>query len=110
MCSTPGVRKGRQITSENLGNMYQIFPIHFVSQLMLVKNLATNTGTETQQSEISWWTALRKTLQEIASIVQHHVQFHSGIPGQPLKKSLNYIIAQICQSRYQNAKEIAADQ
>ena len=25
---------------------------------MLVKNLATNTGTETKQSQISWWTAL----------------------------------------------------
>ena len=51
-----------------------------------------------------------KTLQAIASIVQHHVQFHSGIPGRLLKKSLNYIIAQICQSWYQNAKKIAADQ
>ena len=63
---------------------------------MLVENLATNTGTETQQSQISWWTALRKARQAIASIVQHHVQFHSGIPGQLLKKNLNYIIAQIC--------------
>ena len=44
---------------------------------MLVENLATNTGTETQQSQISWWTALRKALQAIASIVQHHAQFHS---------------------------------
>ena len=110
MCSTPGVRKGRLITSENLGNKYQIFPIHFVRQLVLVENLATNIGTEIQQSEMSWWTALRKALQAIVSIVQHHVQFHSGIPGQPLKKSLNYIIPQICQSRSQNAKEIAADQ
>ena len=63
---------------------------------MLVENLATNTGTETQQSQISWWIALRKVFQAIASIIQHHAQFHSGIPGQPLKKSLNYIIAQIC--------------
>ena len=58
MCGTPGVRKGRQITSENLGNTFQIFQIHFVCQLMLVENLATNTGTETKQSQISWWTAL----------------------------------------------------
>ena len=76
MCGTPGVRKGRQSISENLRNTYQIFPIHFVCQLMLVENLATNTGTETQQSQISWWTALRKALQAIASIVQH-AQFHS---------------------------------
>ena len=110
MCGTPGVRKGKQITSENLEKTYQIFPMHFACQLMLVKNLATNTGTETQQSQISWWTALRKALQAIASIVQHHVQFHSGIPGQLLKKNLNYIIANICQNRSQNAKEIAADQ
>ena len=110
MCGTPGVRKGRQSISENLRNTYQIFPIHFVCQLMLVENLATNTGTETQQSQISWWTALRKALQAIASIVQHHVQFHSGIPGQLLKKNLNDIIANICQNRSQNAKEIAADQ
>ena len=58
MCDTPGVRKGRQIISENLGNTFQIFQIHFVCQLMLVKNLATNTGAETKQSQISWWTAL----------------------------------------------------
>ena len=103
MCGTPGVRKRRQITSKNLGNTYQIFPIHFVCQLMLVENLATNTGTETQQIQILWWTAT-------TSIVQHHVQFHSVIPGQPLKKSLNYIIPQICQGRSENDKEIAADQ
>ena len=110
MCGTPGVGKGRQITSENLRNTYQIFLIHVVCQLMLVKNLTTNTGTERQQSQISRWTTLRNALQAIASIVQHHAQFHSGIPEQPLKKSLNYIITQICQSRSQNAKEIAADQ
>ena len=98
MCGTPRVRKGRQITSENLGNTYQIFLRHFICQLRLVENLATNTGTETQQSQTLWWTTLRKEFQAIASIVQHHAQFHSGIPGQPLKKSLNYIITQICQS------------
>ena len=37
----------------------------------------------------------------IASIVQHHLQFHSVIPREPLKMSLNYIIAQIYQSRSQ---------
>ena len=110
MCGTPRVRKGRQITSENLGNMYQIFLTHFVCQLMLVENLATNTGTETQQNQTSWRTTLRKEFQAIVSIVQHHAQFHSGIPGQPLKKSLNYIITQICQSWSQNAIKIAADQ
>ena len=44
--------ESKQITSENLGNTYQIFLIHFVCQLMLAENLATNTGTETQQSDI----------------------------------------------------------
>ena len=63
---------------------------------MLVENPATNTGTETQQSQIPWWTALRKALQAIASIAQHHLQFHSVTSGQSLEKSLNYIIAQIC--------------
>ena len=96
MYGTPGVRKGRQVTSENLRNTYQIFPIYFVCQLMLVENPAINTGTETQQSQISWQTALRKALQAIASIAQH-LQLHSVIPGQPLKNSLSYIIVQICQ-------------
>ena len=52
MCGTSGVRKARQITSENLGNTYQIFLIHFVCQLILAENLATNTGTETQEPDI----------------------------------------------------------
>ena len=30
MCGTPGVRKGRRITLADLGNTYQVFPIHFV--------------------------------------------------------------------------------
>ena len=77
---------------------------------MLVENPVTNTGTEKQQRQILWKTVLRKALQVIASIVQHHLQFHSVIFGQPLKKSLSYIITQICQSRSQNATEIATDQ
>ena len=77
---------------------------------MLVENSATNTGTEKKQRQTLWKTVLGKALQVIASIAQHHLQFHSVILGQPLKKSLNYIIAQICQSGSQNAREIATDQ
>ena len=43
------------------------------------------------------------------SILQHHLQLRSVILGNPLKKSLNYIIAQICQSGSQNATEFKAD-
>ena len=40
-------------------------------------------------------------VEAIASIVQHDLQFHSVIPKQPLKKRLNYIIAQISVSKCQ---------
>ena len=36
------------------GPSCQVFPIHFVYQLMLVENPATNKGTGTQQSQILW--------------------------------------------------------
>ena len=107
---TSGVRKRRKITWENFGNTYQVFPIHFICQLMLVKNLATNTGIWSQQGQISWWKALRKALQAVAGIVQKQLHFHSVIPWKPLRKSFNYNISQICQILSQNAREIAADQ
>ena len=52
MCGTPGVTKGRQITSEYLGNLHQIFSIHFVCQLMLVENPATNTDRNITEPDI----------------------------------------------------------
>ena len=52
MCGIPGVRKGRQTTSDNLRNMHQVFPIDFVCHVMLVKSPATNSGIGTQRSQV----------------------------------------------------------
>ena len=75
ICGTPRVRTERHISSENLGNI----PIHFVCQLLVVGNMATNTGTEMQQSQTLWQAALKNEFQMIANIAQYHLKFHSVV-------------------------------
>ena len=98
MCGTPGMRRGSQIThsQSNSRHTYQIFPTHLVSQLMLVESPATNRERERNTTE--------------PDIMVDHTQKSASRDSPHRRESLKNIIAQICQSRSQNAWEIGVDQ